>query len=85
MPDFTITLTDAEAKALSVIAASPQEFIDNAIKNRCRISKEEIVASEIARIRAEGGTVSGTDDDIVMAANVETAAARSARLEAEGP
>ena len=83
MPDFTITLTDAEAKALSVIAASPQEFIDNAIKNRCRISKEEIVASEIARIRAEGGTVSGTDDDIVMAANVETAAAREIRLAAE--
>ena len=83
MPDYTITLTDAEDKALSVITSNKQEWINNAIKNRCRISKEEIVASEIKRIRAEGGTVSGTDDEIVMAANVETAAARSARLDAE--
>ena len=83
MPDYTITLTDAEDKALSVIALDNQEFINNAIKNRCRISKDEIVTSEIKRIRAEGGTITGTDDEIVMAANVETAAARNARLEAE--
>ena len=83
MPDYTITLTDAEDKALSVIASNKQEWINNAIKNRCRISKEEIVTSEIARIRAAGGTVSGTDDEIVMAATVETVAERNARLEAE--
>ena len=47
MPSYTVTLTDAEDKALSVIAISQQEWIDNAVKNRCRISKEEIVASEI--------------------------------------
>ena len=83
MPSYTITLTDAEDKALSVIAVNKQEWIDNAVKNRCRISKDEIVASEIKRIRAEGGTISGTDDEIVMAATVETAAERNARLEAE--
>ena len=83
MLSYTITLTDAEDKALSVIAVNKQEWIDNAVKNRCRISKDEIVASEIKRIRAEGGTVSGTDDEIVMAATVETAAERNARLEAE--
>tara|TARA_B100001939_G_C16814118_1_gene561287 strand:+ start:615 stop:872 length:258 start_codon:yes stop_codon:yes gene_type:complete len=83
MPTYTITLTDAEDKALSVVAASPQAWIDNAIKNRCRQSKEEIVASEIKRIRASGGTVSGTDDEIVMAATVETAAERNARLESD--
>ena len=85
MPTYTITLTDAEDKALSVIAVSQQEWIDNAIKNRCRISKEEIVASEIKRIRESGGTVSGTDDEIVMAATVETAAERATRLESEQP
>jgi len=82
MPTYTITLTDAEDKALSV-AVSPQAWIDNAVKNRCRQSKEEIVASEIKRIRESGGTVSGTDDEIVMAATVETAAQRQARMEAE--
>jgi|TARA_R100000482_G_C5065817_1_gene119168 hypothetical protein len=83
MPTYTITLTDAEDKALSVVAASPQAWIDNAVKNRCRQSKEKIVADEIKRIRESGGTVSGTDDEIVMAATVETAAQRQARIEAE--
>jgi hypothetical protein len=83
MPTYTITLTDAEDKALSVVAASPQAWIDNAVKNRCRQAKEKIVADEIKRIRGSGGTVSGTDDEIVMAATVETAAQRQARIEAE--
>ena len=85
MPSYTVTLTDAEDKALSVVAISQQEWIDNAVKNRCRISKDEIVASEIKRIRESGGTVSGTDDEIVMAANVETAAERNTRLQSELP
>jgi len=83
MPSYTVTLTDAEDKALSVIAISQQEWIDNAVKNRCRISKNKIVADEITRIRSSGGTVSGTDDEIVMAATVETAAERETRLQAE--
>ena len=85
MPNYTITLTDAEDKALSVVAISQQEWIENVVKNRCRQSKEEIVASEIKRIRESGGTVSGTDDEIVMAATVETAAVRNTRLQSELP
>ena len=83
MPDYTITLTDAEDKALGVVAVDKQSWIENSVKNRCRQSKEEIVASEVKRIRESGGTVSGTDDEIVMAATVETAAERTARIESE--
>ena len=83
MPTYTITLTDAEDKALSIVAVSQQGWIDNAVKNRCRQAKDDIVASEIKRIRESGGTVSGTDDEIVMAATVETAAEKQARIEAE--
>lgn len=83
MPNYTITLTDAEDKALGAIVVNKQVWIENTVKNRCRQSKEEIVASEIKRIRASGGTVSGTDDEIVMAATVETAAERNARLESD--
>ena len=83
MVNYTITLTDAEDKALGAIAVNKQVWIENTVKNRCRISKEEIVESEIKRIRASGGTVSGTDDEIVMAATVETAAERNARLESD--
>lgn len=84
MPNYTITLTDAEDKALSVVAISQQEWIENVVKNRCRQAKDNIVASEIKRIRASGGTVSGTDDEIIMAATVETAAERDTRLASEG-
>lgn len=83
MPDYTITLTDAEAKALSSIALDNQDWIENLAKNRSRKQINNIVNSEINRIRAAGGTISGTDEEIVMAANIETAAQRQARLEAE--
>lgn len=83
MADYTITLTDAEDKALGVVALDKQEWIENAVKNRCRQAKEQIVDAEIKRIRASGGTVSGTDDEIVMAATVETAAEKLARMESD--
>jgi hypothetical protein len=80
---YTITLTDAEDKALSVVALSQQEWIDNAVHNRCRIAIEEIVAAEVERITAEGGTLSGTKEDIVLAAPIETAVERNERLSQE--
>lgn len=83
MADYTITLTDAEDKALGVVALDKQEWIENAVKNRCRQAKEQIVDAEIKRIRDSGGTVSGTDDEIVMAATVETAAEKLARMESD--
>ena len=85
MASYTITLTDAEDKALGVVAVDKQAWIENAVKDRCRRAKEQIVDAEIKRIRASGGTVSGTDDEIVMAATVESAAERNARLQSEGP
>ena len=63
---YTIELTDAEDKALKSICADPQEWIDNAVKNRCRIAIDEIVAKEVERITSIGGTLSGTKEDIVL-------------------
>ena len=78
---YTITLSDAEDKALSVVAFSQQEWIDNAVHNRCRIAIEEIVATEVERITVEGGTLSGTKEDIVLAAPITTLAERQVELE----
>lgn len=78
---YTITLSDAEDKALSVVAFSQQDWIDNAIHERCRIAIEEIVASEVERITAEGGTLSGTKEDIVLAAPIKTLAERQVEIE----
>ena len=83
MTTYTITLSDAEDKALHVVAMSAQDWIDNAVHERCRIAIEEIVASEVQRKLAAGESITGSKDDIVMAANVESAAERQARMEAE--
>ena len=83
MTTYTITLSDAEDKALGVVAFSQNDWIQNAVHERCRIAIEEIVAAEVQRKLAAGESITGSKDDIVMAANVESAAQRQARMEAE--
>lgn len=80
---YTITLTDAEDKALSAFAIDQNEWIQNVVHERCRVAIDEIVQVEIQRLLAEGKPITGTKDDIVLAADVETAAERQARLEEE--
>jgi hypothetical protein len=80
---FTVTLSDAEHKALAAVALSPEEWISNAVHERCRIAIEEIVAAEVERITASGGTLSGTKEDIVMAAPIKSAADRQAEYDAQ--
>lgn len=80
---YTITLSDAEDKALGVVAVSQQEWIDNAVHERCRIAIDEIVNAEVQRKLAAGEPITGSKEDIVLAANVESAAERQARMDAE--
>jgi hypothetical protein len=77
MKDYTITLSDAEDKALAYVAVSQQEWIDNAIHERCRVAIEEIVAAEVQRKLELGETISGTKDDIVLSAPILSAAERN--------
>ena len=42
--NYTVTLTDTQKKSLEYVAVVPQDFIDNAVKNRCRKAKDEIIA-----------------------------------------
>lgn len=80
---YTITLSDAEDKALKSVAVSAQDWIDNAVHERCRIAIDEIVNAEVQRKLAAGEAITGSKEDIVMAAQVESAAERQARFEAE--
>ena len=83
MATYTITLSDAENKALGVVALSQQDWIDNAVHERCRIAIDQIVNAEVQRKLAAGESISGSKEDIVNAASVESAAERQARIEAE--
>jgi hypothetical protein len=80
---YTITLSDAEDKALGFVAFSQDDWIQNVVHNRCRIAIEDIVADEVQRITANGGTISGTKEDIVNAALIKSAAERQAEAKAE--
>ena len=80
---YTITLSDAENKALGVVALSQQDWIDNAVHERCRIAIDEIVNAEVQRKLAAGESISGSKEDIVNAADIESAAERQARVEVE--
>ena len=83
MTTYTITLSDAEDKALGVVSLSQDAWIQNAVHERCRIAIEEIVAAEVQRKLAAGEPITGSKEDIVMAADIESAVERQARMEAE--
>jgi hypothetical protein len=80
---YTITLTEAENKALGFVALDQQDWIDNAIHERCRLAIEEIVAAEVQRKLAANETISGSKEDIVNAAPIKSAAERQAEYEAQ--
>ena len=81
MTTYTITLSDAEDKALGFVAFSQNDWIQSAVHNRCRIAIEEIVAAEVQRLLAAGQSITGTKDEIVMAAPIKSAAeTEAARL-----
>lgn len=83
MTTYTITLSAAENKALGYAALSQQEWIDNAVHERCRIAIEEIVAAEVQRLLAAGQPITGSKDDIVLAASIKSAAERHAEMLAQ--
>jgi len=70
MVQYTIELTDAESKALGFVAASQQEWIENAVKVRCALAIEDIAKREIDRKLAANETISGSKEDIVNAADL---------------
>ena len=70
MAQYTVTLSDAENKALGYFASSQQDWIDNAVHERCRIAIDEIVKAEVERKLAAGESITGSKEDIVNAAEL---------------
>ena len=79
MPEITVTLTDTELKCLEYAAASPQDWADNALTNRARIAKDEIIALLVAHCNANSVALAvGEDAQVTQAFDlgvVQTAAA----------
>lgn len=79
---YTITLSPAEDKALGFVALDQNEWIQHAVHERCRVAIEEIVAAEVQRLLNSGQPITGTKEDIVVAAPVKSMAERQAELNA---
>ena len=68
MPDITVTLTDTENKAMEYAALSVQDWADNALKNRARIAKDEIIALLVAHCNANDVALAvGEDAQVTQA------------------
>ena len=77
---YTVSISDAEKKAMEYIALSVQDWIDNAVDNRARIAMDEIYAAEVARMTADPSITSipADKDAVVLAADIKSAATRQA-------
>ena len=68
MPDITVSLTDTEFKSLEYAAASVQDWADNALKNRARKAKEQIIALNTAHCNANSIAIAvGEDAQVTQA------------------
>jgi hypothetical protein len=78
--NITITLTEAEEKALAYVAADPQEWAENAVHERARIAMEEIFQIEVARMLADPNTteIPADREAVVLASTLPSAAERDA-------
>ena len=87
MPDITISVTATEQKCMEYAAVSVQDWADNALTNRARIAKDEIISLLVAHCNANGITIAtGEDAQVTQAYDlkvVKTAAARNAESKPE--
>ena len=82
--DYTITLTDTEKKSMDYITTDIDDWVTNAVKNRARISKEEIISLNTAHCNANDIAIAvGGDAQITQAYDlgvVKTQAERDAEV-----
>ena len=87
MPDITVSLTDTELKCLEYAAAVPQDWADNALANRARIAKDEIIAALVAHCNANDVAIAtGEDAQVTQAFDLKVVkTAAEANAEASTP
>lgn len=85
--NYTITLTAAEDAALSYAAFRQDDWIQNAVHERCRIAIDEIVQITVQKCLETGTQIPGSKNEMVTLAFaqgwVKSAAERQAEAEAE--
>lgn len=75
---ITVTVSDSEEKALKWMAADPQVWAENFIKQRALIAMNEIYEMEIARMKSDPNTthIPVNVEQVVLDAKIKSAAER---------
>ena len=72
MATITITITDTEKKCLEYITGSIEAWTDNAVTNRARIAKDEIIAKLITHCNANNiAMATGEEAQVTQAFDLE--------------
>ncbi len=66
--NYTVTLTDTEKLAMEYIAYEPQDWVENALKERARIAIDEIVKIAVDKFFEINESIPGSKDEIVSQA-----------------
>lgn len=79
MSQYVINLTEAEDFALSCVALSQDDWIQNAAHERCRVAIEDIVQITVAKCLETNTPIPGSKEEMVFLARdrgwIRTAAA----------
>jgi len=72
--EFIVQLSDAETKALEYVAFNAQEWIENVVRERCRVAMEEIFQLEVQRMLKDPliSEIPADRDAVVLMANVKS-------------
>ena len=82
MPDITISITDTEQKALETVMTDIQEWTDNAVTNRARIAKDEIISQLVAHCNANIIAIAtGEDAQVTQAYDLKVVTKATAESE----
>ena len=66
--DYTITLTETEKLAMEYVAYDPQDWVENAMKERARVAIDEIIKITVDKFLEAGQPIPGSREEIVAAA-----------------
>ena len=84
MSKYEIELTDTEDKAMAYCTADIQKWAELTVKNRARISKDEIISANMAHCNANGITIAtGEDAQVTQAFDLKVVRTAKEILDAE--
>jgi hypothetical protein len=84
MPSITITLSEADYKALETEANNVDDWVENVALSRAHLAGDQIVSDYTTRALSEGVQIPTTRDEVIIDAFargwVQTAAEKSAEF-----